>query len=66
MIIIVIRIGEKYGSEYEDYLEKKDKGILLWAHSDKLIYALAVFLESETITVDEIKEFLLNNPETWN
>ena len=26
MIIIVIRIGEKYGSEYEDYLEKKLSG----------------------------------------
>lgn len=49
----------------EEHLEKKNQGILLWVYSDKLIYALAVFLESETITVDEIKEFLLNNPETW-
>ena len=60
------QFAERPHASEEDYLEKKDKGILLWAHSDKLIYALAVFLESETITVDEIKEFLLNNPETWN
>ena len=60
------QLAERPHTSEEDYLEKKDKGILLWAHSDKLIYALAVFLESETITVDEIKEFLLNNPKTWN
>ena len=60
------QFAERPHASEEDYLEKKDKGILLWAHSDKLINALAVFLESETITVDEIKEFLLNNPETWN
>ena len=60
------QFAERPHASEEGYLEKKDKGILLWAHSDKLIYALAVFLESETITVDEIKEFLLNNPETWN
>ena len=39
--------------------------MLLWLYDDKLIYALATFLESEKMTIDEISEFLLNNPETW-
>ena len=70
--LIVAGIHESLDREFaerphleEEHLEKKNQGILLWVYSDKLIYALAVFLESETITVDEIKEFLLNNPETW-
>ena len=49
----------------EQYTELKSKGILLWMYDDKLIYALATFLESEKMTIDEIREFLLNNPETW-
>ena len=50
----------------EQFIELKSKGILLWMYGDKLIYALATFLESEKMTIDEIREFLLNNPETWN
>ena len=50
----------------EELLKKQSMGILLWMHSDKLIYALVNFLESETMTIDEIKEFLLNNPEVWD
>ena len=49
----------------EQFIELKSKGILLWMYGDKLIYALATFLESEKMTIDEIREFLLNNPETW-
>ena len=49
----------------EQYTELKSKGILLWMYTDKLIYALVTFLESEKMTIDEIREFLLNNPETW-
>ena len=49
----------------EEFIELKSKGILLWMYGDKLIYALATFLESEKMTIDEIREFLLNNPETW-
>ena len=49
----------------EQYTELKSKGILLWMYNDKLIYALVTFLESEKMTIDEIREFLLNNPETW-
>ena len=49
----------------EQFIELKSKGILLWMYKDKLIYALATFLESEKMTIDEIREFLLNNPETW-
>ena len=49
----------------EQFIELKSKGILLWMYDDKLIYALATFLESEKMTIDEIREFLLNNPETW-
>jgi ribosome-associated toxin RatA of RatAB toxin-antitoxin module len=49
----------------EQYTELKSKGLLLWMYDDKLIYALATFLESEKMTIDEISEFLLNNPETW-
>ena len=33
--------------------------------ADKLLYALAVFLESKTLTIDEIKNILLNNPSIW-
>ena len=33
--------------------------------ADKLLYALAVFLESKTLTIDEIKNTLLNNPDLW-
>ena len=33
--------------------------------ADKLLYALAVFLESKTLTIDEIKNILLNNPDMW-
>jgi len=33
--------------------------------ADKLFYALAVFLESKTLTIDEIKNILLNNPDMW-
>ena len=50
----------------EEFLKKQSMGVLLWMHSDKLIYALTHFLESETMTIDEIKEFLSNNPETWS
>jgi hypothetical protein len=46
------------------FIELKSKGILLWMYGDKLIYVLATFLESEKMTIDEIREFLLNNPET--
>ena len=49
----------------EQYTELKSKGILLWMYDDKLIYALATFLEYEKMTIDEISEFLLNNPEIW-
>lgn len=49
----------------EEFIELKSKGVLLWMYGDKLIYALATFLESEKMTIDEIREFLLNNPETW-
>ena len=49
----------------EEFIELKSKGILLWMYGDKLIYVLATFLESEKMTIDEIREFLLNNPETW-
>ena len=50
----------------ERFIELKSEGniILLWMYGDKLIYALATFLESEKMTIDEIREFLLNNPET--
>jgi len=47
------------------FIELKSKGVLLWMYGDKLIYVLATFLESERMTIDEIREFLLNNPETW-
>ena len=33
--------------------------------ADKLFYALAVFLESKTLTIDEIKNILLDNPSMW-
>ena len=49
----------------EELLKKQSMSIVLWMHQDKLIYALVNFLESETMTIDEIKEFLLNNPEVW-
>ena len=51
----------------ERFIELTSEGniILLWMYGDKLIYALATFLESEKMTIDEIREFLLNNPETW-
>ena len=50
----------------EELLKKQSMSIVLWMHQDKLIYALVNFLESETMTIDEIKEFLLNNPEVWD
>ena len=50
-------------SDEEEYLKMKNMGILLWIYQDKLIYALSNFLEDEIMTIDEIKEFLLNNPE---
>ena len=33
--------------------------------ADKLFYALAVSLESKILTIDEIKNILLNNPDMW-
>ena len=50
----------------EELLKKQSMSIVLWMQQDKLIYALVNFLESETMTIDEIKEFLLNNPEVWD
>jgi ribosome-associated toxin RatA of RatAB toxin-antitoxin module len=40
---------------YEEYLDLKNRPI-----HNKLIYALVIFLDSETITINEIKEILSN------
>ena len=62
-----IEYAETCGTECitEEQYTVLEAHTLLWNNDDKLIYALATFLEYEKMTIDEISEFLLNNPEIW-
>ncbi len=63
MDIIITTYSETTGRDVSLNMFVTKSGSLV--SSDKLLYALAVFLESKTLTIDEIKNTLLNNPDLW-
>lgn len=63
MDIIITTYFETTGRDAPKNMFVTKSGSLMSA--DKLFYALAVFLESKTLTIDEIKNILLDNPNMW-